>query len=148
MINKNEIPIESRKELAKKIDELRNQRELGINQLILRSNLNAKTFYSIMNSVNKKINPYNLIHLSSSLKIDYKELYKIVGYLSEDDFKEAEILKRENFTLKEELLKYKENKKISNSETIDVSGLSIQEIEHLKDYVEFVKAKKEKNRFV
>ena len=144
MINKNEIPIESRKELAKKIDELRNQRELGINQLILRSNLNAKTFYSIMNSENKKINPYNLIHLSSSLKIDYKELYKIVGYLSEDDFKEAEILKRENSTLKEELLKYKENKNISNSEIIDVSGLSIQEIEHLKDYVEFMKAKKER----
>ena len=148
MINKNEIPIESRKELAKKIDELRNQRELGINQLILRSNLNAKTFYSIMNSENKKINPYNLIHLSSSLKIDYKELYKIVGYLSEDDFKEAEILKRENSTLKEELLKYKDNKNISNFEIIDASGLSIQEIEHLKDYVEFMKAKKEKNRFV
>ncbi|MGL5656859.1 MAG: hypothetical protein ACRCXY_08500 [Fusobacteriaceae bacterium] len=144
MINKNEIPIESRKELAKKIDELRNQRELGINQLILRSNLNAKTFYSIMNSENKKINPYNLIHLSSSLKIDYKDLYKIVGYLSEEDFKEAEVLKKENAILEEELLKYKENKKISNSETIDVLGLSIQEIEHLKDYVEFMKTKKER----
>lgn len=68
--------------------------------------------------------------------------------MSEEDFKEAEVLKKENAILEKELLKYKENKKISNSEIIDVSGLSIQEIEHLKDYVEFMKAKKEKNRFV
>lgn len=102
MVKKNEIPIEMREALAKKIEELRVARELGINQLILRSNINAKTFYSILNSENKKINPYNLIHLSSPLKIDYKELYRIVGYLSEDDFKESEELKLELNKLKKE----------------------------------------------
>lgn len=133
-----------RKELGNYIKERREAKGVGLNQLAMKIGVVNSLISKLENGITQKISPFLLMKVAQGLSIDHKDLYKIVGYLSEEDFKETEVLKKENAILEEELLKYKENKKISNSEIIDVSGLSIQEIEHLKDYVEFMKTKKER----
>lgn len=85
MIETTEVPFELRKKLGDYIESLRNEKKLGFNQLAIKANVNAKTLNDIINYKNKKINPYQLQKLSKALNIDYKELYKIVGYLEEDD---------------------------------------------------------------
>jgi phage repressor protein C with HTH and peptisase S24 domain len=87
MIATTEVPLELRKELGDYIEKLRNEKKLGFNQLAVKASINAKTLNDIINYKNKKINPYQLQKLSKALNIDYKELYKIVGYLEENECK-------------------------------------------------------------
>lgn len=140
----------ARKELGNYIKDRREAKTVGLNQLAMKIGVVNSLISKLENGITQKISPFLLIKVAQGLGIDYKELYKIVGYLSEEDFKEAEVLKKENYELKEELLKYKESnekqesKNILNFEIVDVSGLSIQEIEHLKNYIEFMKTRKER----
>lgn len=140
----------ARKELGNYIKDRREAKTVGLNQLVMKIGVVNSLISKLENGITQKISPFLLIKVAQGLGIDYKELYKIVGYLSEEDFKEAEVLKKENYELKEELLKYKESnekqesKNILNFEIIDASGLSTQEIEHLKNYIEFMKTKKER----
>lgn len=129
-----------RKELGNFIKEKREAKSVGLNQLAMKIGVVNSLISKLENGITQKISPFLLMKIAQGLNLDYKELYKIVGYLSEEDFKEEDVLKKENTELKEQLLKYKEN---TNFSTIDVSGLNIQMIKHLKDYIEFMKIKKE-----
>lgn len=84
-INITEIPEELRHKLAKHLIALKEERELGFNQLALKSGVNVSILNKIFKGTNKRINPYQLKKLAYALRIDYKELYKIVDYLEEDE---------------------------------------------------------------
>lgn len=90
-INKAEVNEEARIKLGKIIDELRNKRNLGFNQLALKSGVNVRSLNEILNGNSKKINPFFLQNIANALGIDYKEFYKIVGYLEEDNSSNIEI---------------------------------------------------------
>lgn len=76
---------ENRNELARYIKKNRETRGLGLNQLALKAGL-QKTIVSRLESGKiLKINPFFLKQLAEALNKDYKDLFKIVGYLDEDD---------------------------------------------------------------
>lgn len=101
--NTTEVPENLRIKLAKYLNELKDKRKLGFNQLSIKSEVNPGVLTKILSGSNKRVNPYQLKKLAYALRVDYKELYKIVGYLDEEDFGSSET------TLKEE----------SNIEVID-----------------------------
>ena len=80
-----EVPEKLRLKLAEVLEKKRNEKEMGFNQLAIKADINVSVLNKIMNGTNKRINPYQLMKLGEALKIDYKELYKIVGYLEEED---------------------------------------------------------------
>ena len=80
-----EVPKELREKLAEYLERIRNKREMGFNQLALKADINVSVLNKIMNGTNKRINPYQLRKLAEALKIDYKALYKIIGYLDEEE---------------------------------------------------------------
>jgi len=82
-----EVPENSRRKLAEYLENIRNEKKMGFNQLALKAEINVSVLNKIMNGTNKRINPYQLQKLAAALRIDYKELYKIVGYLDEDELK-------------------------------------------------------------
>ena len=86
------------KELGTYIDELRQQRNLGFNQLAKKSGVNSKTLNEIMYGKSKRVNPIYLIQLAKALRVHYKEFYWIVGYLlPEDDIVKNKKEKNFNF---------------------------------------------------
>lgn len=80
-----EVPEEKRKELAEYIVKLKDERKLGFNQLALKSNLNVRSLTDILNGTIRRINPFQLKNLAVALKVNYLNLYKIVGYIDEED---------------------------------------------------------------
>lgn len=95
MKNNVEVPQKLRDKLAKYLLELKEKRGLGFNQLSLKAGINVKSLNLMMNGKTKRINPYQLQKLASALRIDYKELYKIVGYLDKEE-KEQEKKEKSN----------------------------------------------------
>ena len=73
------------KELGLYIDELRQKRNLGFNQLAKKSGVNVKTLNEIMYGKARRINPVYLIQLAKALRVHYKEFYWIIGYLLPED---------------------------------------------------------------
>lgn len=151
MLNSRGLSEEVSKKLGEYVEKLRIESNFGFNQLSIKSGLNAKTLNEILNGKSKRTNPFHLQRLGVALRMDYKDLYKIVGYLSEDDFKESDNLKLElkNYKIKYEKLEKEINelksKKYFSSENqdkkneINLSGLSPERIEELKRYAEFLK---------
>lgn len=84
-INKAEVDEKARIKLGKLIDDLRNRKNLGFNQLAMKSGVNVRSLNEILNGNSKKINPFFLQNIANALGIDYREFYKIVGYLEEDN---------------------------------------------------------------
>lgn len=119
-----EVPEHSRKKLAEYLESTRNEKKMGFNQLALKADINVSVLNKIMNGTNKRINPYQLQKLATALRVDYKELYKIVGYLEED---ESEV--KSNLDLN---YKYKQIPLYSSIS----AGLGLEELE--SEEVEFI----------
>lgn len=85
MINTTDVPANLRKKLAEYLNEIKDKRGLGFNQLSAKAGINAKSLNLMLNGETKRINPYQLQKIATALKVDYKELYKIVGYLEEEE---------------------------------------------------------------
>lgn len=81
----------ARKELAHYLKRLRKEREFGLNQLSNNAGIQKTILSRLEKGEIQKINPFFLKQLSKALRIDYKELYKIVDYLDEKDFGTSEI---------------------------------------------------------
>lgn len=157
-----EIDEELREALGQYIEELRTKNKLGFNQLASKIGMNVRTLNEIINGKMKRIIPYHLQKIAYGLKIDYKDLYKIIGYLAEEDFLEVEIYKKKYEDLKK---KYEElekegartivnhgNQTIGANSTIeiqgnqefkgelDLTGLSVDKIEEVKRFIKFLKS--------
>ena len=84
MNNNNEISEELRVKLGNYIEELRQKKDYGFNQLALKSGVNVKSLNEIIYGKSKKVNPFHLQKIAKALNVDYKEFYRIVGYLDEE----------------------------------------------------------------
>lgn len=85
-----DVPEEKRKKLGDYIKKLRLEKEYGFNQFALKAQINVADLSRLEKGEKKKINAYQLMNIASAFKIDYKELYKIVGYLEEETEKNLE----------------------------------------------------------
>lgn len=85
-----EIPIEKRIKLSEYIIKIKEKRKLGFNQLSLKAGLNPSVLNRILKTETKIINPYQLKKIAYALRIDYKELYEIIGYLDKKDINKNE----------------------------------------------------------
>lgn len=153
-----EIPEEMRSELGDFIENLRIEKNIGFNQLAVKIGMNVRTLNEIINGKMKRIIPYHLQKIAYGLKIDYKELYKIVGYLNDDDFNEAEELKKKLLECEAKLeifnnhntgsqiignnlsnvhIVHHENK--LGDEDLDISELSEERLEELKKFIKYLK---------
>ncbi len=88
---KSEYEEEKGKALGEYINNIREHRGLGHNQLAILSGIDGSVLHKILYGSVKKVNPFHLQAIGKVLRIDFKILYQIVGYL---DSPEGEI---ENF---------------------------------------------------
>lgn len=83
-INDYVVPEEIRKKLGIYIKERREKLGIGLNQISVKTDVASSLWSRLENGKVLKINPFLLKKIGEGLKIDYKELYRIVGYLDED----------------------------------------------------------------
>lgn len=83
-INDYVVPEEIRKKLGLYIKERREKLGIGLNQISVKTDVASSLWSRLENGKVLKINPFLLKKIGEGLKIDYKELYRIVGYLDED----------------------------------------------------------------
>lgn len=79
------IPEKTRVKLGEYIKNIREKNGLGLNQLAVKIDVVSSLLSRLENGKVLKVNPFLLKKISEGLKIDYRELYKIVGYLEEDE---------------------------------------------------------------
>ncbi|MCS5421878.1 MULTISPECIES: helix-turn-helix domain-containing protein [Psychrilyobacter] len=84
-MNKYVVNSEKRKKLGEYIKKIREQKKLGMNQLSIKISVTNSLISKLENGLTQKISPFLLKEIAKGLRVDYKELYKIVGYLEEDD---------------------------------------------------------------
>ena len=114
------ISLEKIIKLREYILKIMEERKIGFNQLKLKAELNSKTLTDLLYSDSKeRINPFYLQKLGYALRIDYKELYKIVGYLESDDFNEP---KRTDFMQLDSILLPVYGKATLGKEYIDLNA--------------------------
>lgn len=82
------ISEERRIELGNYVRKIMSEKKLGFNQIVIKTKINTKPFSEIINGKQQKINPFYLQKIAYALKLDYKELYEIVGYLEKKESKE------------------------------------------------------------
>lgn len=140
------VPEEKRIELGNYLKKSREKIGFGLNQFTLKIGITSSLYSRLENGKLYKINPYLLQKIADGLKIDYKELYKIIGYLREEDFKNSivnsHIYNSSNFG---NVVNGNDNfKKISNlsSRTEILSDLSEEELGKVMEYVELLKLKR------
>lgn len=78
------VPEEIRKKLGNYVKNRREHLGIGLNQISVKTDVASSLWSRLENGKVLKINPFLLQKIGEGLKIDYKELYKIVGYLDED----------------------------------------------------------------
>lgn len=78
------IDEEKRIELGNYIKNIMLEKSVGFNQLSLKSKINIKPLNEILYGRQQKINPFYLQKIALALRIDYRDLYRIVGYLDEE----------------------------------------------------------------
>ncbi|MGL5656001.1 MAG: helix-turn-helix domain-containing protein [Fusobacteriaceae bacterium] len=142
--NNYEVSKKIREDLGNYIKECREKSNLGLNQFCLKTGIQPSLFSRLENGKLLKINPFLLQKISSGLKIDYKDLYKRIGYLDEKDFSELDDYKQRCEELEKKIKKLEDRSFFSSENQdkkneINLSGLSPERIEELKRYAEFLK---------
>lgn len=84
-MSKSEYSADKALELAKYINNIKELRGLGLNQLALLANMDSAALHKILHGTVKKVNPFHLQSIAKVLRIDYRILYQIVEYLDSDD---------------------------------------------------------------
>lgn len=87
------VPEEIRIKLGEYIKQIREKNNLGLNQLAVKIDVVSSLLSRLENGKVLKINPFLLKKISDGLKIDYKKLYKIVGYLDDEEIKKYKEVK-------------------------------------------------------
>lgn len=105
--------------------------KLGLNELAEITNSSNSLISNLENGKIQRINPFLLQDIANGLEIDYKILYKIVGFLDEEEPSIEEPSERKNSSV----IIWEKNKK----EVIDISSLSNKRLIELKRYIEFLK---------
>lgn len=84
------VPENKRLELASFLKTEREKRDLGMNQFCLKADIQSSQYSKLEKGKLAKLNPYLIQKIADGLRIDYKVLYKMIGYLREEDFQPQE----------------------------------------------------------
>ena len=141
------VPEINRLKLAECLKQRRKELHLGLNQVSLKLNITSSLYSRLENGKLLKINPFLIQKIATGLKLDYKELYQIVGYLKDDDFK---IYEEYNHCSKNNICGNKGNINLgevinSNLESQDsnmINDLTDSEKEQVKNFINFLKSQK------
>ena len=132
--NRYSIPEERRIELGNYIKKARlnhTPNKLGLYDLAELTDSSTSLISKIENGKIQKINPFLLQDIAKVLEIDYRVLYRIVGFLNEENSSIVE----DTESKKSIVTIWKKNKK----EVIDISSISKKGIEELKKYIKYLK---------
>jgi len=86
-----EVSEEKRIELGTFLKNKRFQKNFGLNQFALKTGVNKSILSRMENGSVLKINPFMLKDIARGLNINYRDLYKIVGYLDEEEVIERDL---------------------------------------------------------
>ncbi|WP_462351216.1 helix-turn-helix domain-containing protein [Fusobacterium varium] len=143
--NKYVITKEKRKKLGDYIKEARLTHlpnKLGLNELAEITGTASSLISNLENGKIQKINPFLLQDIAEGLNIDYKVLYKIVGFLNENGNIPED---KKNEDKKSMVIIWEREKR----EVIDISSISSKGISELKNYIKYLKIDyKEYNEFL
>lgn len=132
--NRYSVSKEKREKLGNYIKETRLNHipnKIGLNELAEITNSSNSLISNLENGKIQRINPFLLQDIAKGLEVDYKILYKIVGFLNEEELSIEEPSERKNSSV----IIWEKNKK----EIIDISSLSNKRLIELKRYIEFLK---------
>lgn len=138
MLEREELFIseENRKNLSDFLIGQRKIKKFSLIKLSQESGISLNELYQIENNTRKKINPFYLQNIALALKIDYKFLYKLVGYLKEDDF---------NYSESEESFKIPTKEKMMFSMIQNYYGnISLEEAKKIFEILELPQRKRKK----
>ena len=112
-----DIPQEKRKEIGEYIKNIREEKFITLSEISEKTGITISDLHKIEHGNKIKINPFQLKGIGRALNIDYKEFYKIVGFLEESDFSSKNVLTQpiERINFKEDLISsfLQKNTKIS-----------------------------------
>ena len=140
------IKDEQLKELGDYLKKVRESKDYSYGQVAAYTNLNKKEIFMLENGQKKKPNPFYLKALSAFYRIDLSKLYKIIGYMDNEDGRSDEI---EDYKIDDEmlnllkLLDVKSQKNILNEmvEKIEYIKLKNGDYKEAKTLIQKVKEK-------
>ena len=135
------ISIETRKLLGEFIKEKREFLGFGLNQISLKGGISKALWSRLENAKLSKINPFLLQKVGKALNIDYKELYKIVGFLDKNEIIKNSFIVQQNNHTGDIIVGNNSTQKVitSTASSLDLEGLNSEQIEEVKKYIEFLK---------
>ncbi|WP_163468509.1 helix-turn-helix transcriptional regulator [Fusobacterium sp. IOR10] len=141
------VPEANRLKLANCLIEKRKELHLGLNQVSLKLNITSSLYSRLENGKLLKINPFLIQKIAKGLKLDYKELYKIIGYLKDEDFKiyeEYNHLSKNNICGNKGNINLGEiiNSKLDSKESDLTDDLTDSEKEQVRTFINFLKSQK------
>lgn len=74
--------------LAEFLKKKREEKKFGLNQFCTKADIQASQYSRLENGQLMKINPYLLQKIAKGLQMDYRKLYKIIGYLDDSMMEE------------------------------------------------------------
>ena len=83
-------------ELANFVKQKREETNLGLNQISIKADVASSIWSRLENAKLSKINPFLLQKVGRALNIDYKELYKIVGFLDKNEIIKDSFIVQQN----------------------------------------------------
>ena len=138
-MDKYSVPEDKRKKLGQFIKNKRIEKKLGHNQLSVKIDIQKSLLSRLENGLILKINPFMLKKVAAGLDIDYKELYKIIGYLETNDF----TIVNNNEIYHEELEKLDLNISLSKEKCEEYKN-DIRKYEDFLDYLEALEKESKK----
>lgn len=135
------ISEEIRVELANFVKKEREKTNLGLNQISIKADVASSIWSRLENAKLSKINPFLLQKVGKALNIDYKELYKIVGFLDKNEIIKDSFIVQQNNHTGDIIVGNNSTQKVitSTASNLDLEGLNPEQIEEVKKYIEFLK---------
>lgn len=128
-------------ELANFVKQKREETNLGLNQISIKADVASSIWSRLENAKLSKINPFLLQKVGRALNIDYKELYKIVGFLDKNEIIKDSFIVQQNSHTGDIIVGNNSTQKVitNTASNLDLAGLSPEQIEEVRKYIEFLK---------
>lgn len=128
-------------ELANFVKQKREETNLGLNQISIKADVASSIWSRLENAKLSKINPFLLQKVGRALNIDYKELYKIVGFLDKNEIIKDSFIVQQNSHTGDIIVGNNSTQKVitNTASNLDLVGLSPEQIEEVRKYIEFLK---------
>jgi len=135
------ISLDTRKILGDFIKKKRELSGFGLNQISLKGGISKALWSRLENAKLSKINPFLLQKVGRALNIDYKELYKIVGFLDKNEIIKDSFIVQQNSHTGDIIVGNNSTQKVitNTASNLDLVGLSPEQIEEVRKYIEFLK---------